>query len=82
MNTLRNVIQDQPQIESSSPFINEDSPEQEAYKQAVSNAKSIVDKTTDPIMDKDHVDQAIQEVNDAIANLHGNQNLLKHNNKH
>ncbi|WP_422936779.1 DUF1542 domain-containing protein [Staphylococcus warneri] len=77
MNTLRNVIQDQPQIESSSPFINEDSPEQEAYKQAVSNAKSIVDKTTDPIMDKDHVDQAIQEVNDAIANLHGNQKLAQ-----
>lgn len=77
MVSLRNAIQNEPQVESSSQFINEDTPEQEAYKQAVSNAKAIINETTNPIMDKAQVDQTLQEVNDAIANLHGDQKLAQ-----
>ena len=77
MVSLRNAIQNEPQVESSSQFINEDTPEQEAYKQAVSNAKAIINETTNPIMDKAQVDETLQEVNDAIANLHGDQKLAQ-----
>lgn len=59
MKALRDIIQDHQQVESSSQFINEDTPEQEAYKQAVSNAKAIINETTNPIMDKAQVDQTL-----------------------
>ena len=50
MKALRDAIQDHQQVENSSPFINEDSPEQNAYTNAVQQAEALINQVDHPTL--------------------------------
>ncbi|MBE2142418.1 GA module-containing protein, partial [Staphylococcus argenteus] len=77
MQSLRDSIQDQPQTESGSKFINEDKPQKDAYQEAVQNAKDLIDQAGNPTLDKSQVEQLTQAVTTAKDNLHGDQKLAR-----
>lgn len=75
MQSLRDSIQDQPQTESGSKFINEDKLQKDGYQEAVQNAKDLIDQAGNPTLDKSQVEQLTQAVTTAKDNLHGDQKL-------
>ncbi|WP_415918579.1 DUF1542 domain-containing protein [Staphylococcus warneri] len=77
MQNLKDSIQDQQQVKDSSNFINEDPVQKDAYTNAVQHAKDLINETTNPTMDKAQIEQATQEVNNAKADLHGEQKLIQ-----
>ncbi len=75
MGNLKASINDQAQVEASSKFINEDPAQKDAYTEAVTNAKDLINQTSNPTMDTNQIEQKIQEVINAKDNLHGDQKL-------
>ena len=69
----------QSEIQRTSNYINEDQPEQSAYNNSISMGQTIIDKTTDPVLDKNNIDEVISNINTKKSALHGEQNykLLK-----
>ncbi|WP_422635971.1 DUF1542 domain-containing protein [Staphylococcus pasteuri] len=75
MGNLKASINDQAQVEASSKFINEDPAQKDAYTEAVTNAKDLINQTSNPTMDTNQIEQKIQDVINAKDNLHGDQKL-------
>lgn len=75
MKALRDIIQDHQQVESSSPFINEDSLEQNAYTNAIQQAEALINQTDHPTLDRTQVQQLTQAVTNAKDHLHGDEKL-------
>ena len=77
MEQLNNLINDKNNVLSSSKYINEDTAQQNAYTSAIANAEAIKDKTQNPELDKNSIQQAINQINSAINNLNGETKLAK-----
>lgn len=77
MEQLNNLINDKNNVLSSSKYINEDPAQQSAYTSAIANAEAIKNKTQNPELEKDTIQQAINQINSAINNLHGEAKLAK-----
>ena len=79
MGTLKALVNKQSEIQRTSNYINEDQPEQSAYNNSISMGQTIIDKTTDPVLDKNNIDEVISNINTKKSALHGEQNykLLK-----
>ena len=75
MKALRDAIQDHQQVENSSPFINEDSPEQNAYTNAVQQAEALINQVDHPTLDRTQVQQLTEAVTNAKDHLHGAEKL-------
>lgn len=75
MGTLIELVNNQTQVQRKSNYINEDQPEQTAYNSAISTGQTIIDKTNNPVLDKNTVDEAINNINTKISELHGEQKL-------
>ncbi|MDU3083167.1 MAG: matrix-binding protein, partial [Staphylococcus epidermidis] len=61
-------------VKQNSDFINEDSSQQDAYNHAIQAAKDLI--TAHPtIMDKNQIDQAIENIKQALNDLHGSNKL-------
>lgn len=74
MHHLKDAIQDQPSVETSSNFVNEDPAERQAYEDAVAKAKDIINGTN-PTTDKADIAQAIAAVTTAKDALNGEEKL-------
>ncbi|MEJ7170245.1 hypothetical protein, partial [Staphylococcus epidermidis] len=59
----------------SSPFINEDSPEQNAYTNAVQQAEALINQVDHPTLDRTQVQQLTEAVTNAKDHLHGDEKL-------
>ena len=59
---------------NSSQFINEDQPEQDAYKQALQNRK-VIYRQDNPEMDPTVINNLTHGLEAAQSNLHGDQNF-------
>lgn len=75
MGTLKSLIDNQSQVQTTSNYINEDQPQQTAYNNAITEGQTIINKTTDPVLDNSTVVQAINKINSKKSDLHGEQKL-------
>ena len=64
MNQLQQIVNNDNTVKQNSDFINEDSSQQDAYNHAIQAAKDLI--TAHPtIMDKNQIDQAIENIKQA-----------------
>ena len=75
MGSLKSLVNDQSQVQSTSNYINEDQPQKTAYNNAITEGQTIIDKTSDPILNNNTVIQAINNINTKKSELHGEQKL-------
>lgn len=61
MKQLENQVSKDPSITSGSPFVNEDTDKQKAYNDAVQAAKDLINQTSNPTLDKQKVEEALQK---------------------
>ncbi|MDU1712995.1 MAG: hyperosmolarity resistance protein Emb, partial [Staphylococcus epidermidis] len=74
MNQLQQIVNNDNTVKQNSDFINEDSSQQDAYNHAIQAAKDLI--TAHPtIMDKNQIDQAIENIKQALNDLHGSNKL-------
>ena len=62
-------------VKFNSNYINEDQPQKTAYNNAITEGQTIIDKTSDPILNNNTVIQAINNINTKKSELHGEQKL-------
>lgn len=77
MKQLEDQVNQDDQISNSSPFINEDSDKQKTYNDKIQAAKEIINQTSNPTLDKQKIADTLQNIKDAVNNLHGDQKLQK-----
>lgn len=75
MGTLKSLVNSQIQVQTTSNYINEDQPQQTAFNNAITEGRTIINKTSDPILDNSTVVQAINKINTKKSDLHGEQKL-------
>lgn len=75
MKQLENQVNQDPAITSSSKFENEDTEQQKAYNNAINAAKDIINQTSNPTLDKNKIDDALHNIQNAVNHLHGEQKL-------
>ncbi|WP_422124956.1 DUF1542 domain-containing protein [Staphylococcus caprae] len=75
MKQLEDQVSKDPSITSGSPFINEDSDKQKAYNDAVQAAKDLINQTSNPTLDKQKVEEALHNIQNAVNDLHGDDKL-------
>ncbi len=73
MKQLEDQVNQDDQISNSSPFINEDSDKQKIYNDKIQAAKDIINQTSNPTLDKQKIADTLQNIKDAVNNLHGDQ---------
>ncbi|EGG67920.1 putative extracellular matrix-binding protein ebh [Staphylococcus epidermidis VCU144] len=77
MKQLEDQVNQDDQISNSSPFINEDSDKQKTYNDKIQAAKEIINQTSNPTLDKQKIADTLQNIKDAVNNLHGDQKLAQ-----
>lgn len=77
MKQLEDQVNQDDQISNSSPFINEDSDKQKIYNDKIQAAKDIINQTSNPTLDKQKIADTLQNIKDAVNNLHGDQKLAQ-----
>lgn len=77
MKQLEEQVNQDDQISNSSPFINEDSDKQKTYNDKIQAAKEIINQTSNPTLDKQKIADTLQNIKDAVNNLHGDQKLAQ-----
>ena len=77
MNALNNVFDQSTNVLNSSQFINEDQPEQDAYKQALQNIEKVIYRQDNPEMDPTVINNLTHGLEAAQSNLHGDQKLAQ-----
>lgn len=77
MKQLEDQVNKDDQISNSSPFINEDSDKQKTYNDKIQAAKEIINQTSNPTLDKQKIADTLQNIKDAVNNLHGDQKLAQ-----
>ncbi|HEK6286323.1 TPA: GA module-containing protein [Staphylococcus aureus] len=75
MTQLKQGIADKDQTKANGNFVNADTDKQNAYNNAVAHAEQIISGTPNANVDPQQVAQALQQVNQAKDNLHGDQKL-------
>ena len=75
MKQLEDQVNQDPAITSSSKFENEDTEQQKAYNNAINAAKDIINQTSNPTLDKNKIDDALHNIQNAVNHLHGEQKL-------
>ncbi|MCU7258292.1 hypothetical protein NYR20_32210, partial [Pseudomonas aeruginosa] len=77
MDALQQSIADKQTTLDSSPYINADPNKKQDYDNAVQHAESIISGTTNPTINKDNVNQAIESVNATKQALNGVEKLAE-----
>ena len=77
MKQLEDQVNQDDQISNSSPFINEDSDKQKFIMIKIQAAKDIINQTSNPTLDKQKIADTLQNIKDAVNNLHGDQKLAQ-----
>ena len=77
MDGLNHVYDQSTNVLNSSQFINEDQPEQDAYKQALQNIEKVIYRQDNPEMDPTVINNLTHGLEAAQSNLHGDQKLAQ-----
>ncbi|OHO70132.1 hypothetical protein HMPREF2580_06500 [Staphylococcus sp. HMSC036D05] len=75
MKKLKDLVEEQPQVHQQSNYSNEDPNVQNVYDNAIQNGQNIINGTTGIPLNKNQIDNAIQNIELAKGDLHGEQKL-------
>lgn len=75
MKKLKDLVDEQPHVHQQSNYSNEDPNVQTVYDNAIQNGQNIIDGTTGEPLNKNQIDNAIQNIELAKGDLHGEQKL-------
>ena len=74
MKKLKDLVDEQSHVHQQSNYSNEDPNVQTVYDNAIQNGQNIIDGTTGEPLNKNQIDNAIQNIELAKGDLHGEQN--------
>ena len=75
MQTLRDLVNNQNAIHSTSNYFNEDSTQKNTYDNAIDNGSTYITGQHNPELNKSTIDQTISRINTAKNDLHGVEKL-------
>ena len=77
MQTLRDLVNNQNAIHSTSNYFNEDSTQKNTYDNAIDNGLTYITGQHNPELNKSTIDQTISQINTAKNDLHGAEKLQR-----
>ncbi len=77
MQTLRDLVNNQNAIHSTSNYFNEDSTQKNTYDNAIDNGSTYITGQHNPELNKSTIDQTINQINTAKNDLHGAEKLQR-----
>ena len=77
MDQLKQQVGHKDDVHSSSNYFNEDPDKKKAYDDAIKRAEEIIKNSTDPNLNPQDITNALNQINHAKDNLHGD-DLLQH----
>ena len=77
MQTLRDLVNNQNAIHSTSNYFNEDSTQKNIYDNAIDNGSTYITGQHNPELNKSTIDQTISQINTAKNDLHGAEKLQR-----
>ena len=77
MQTLRDLVNNQNVIHSTSNYFNEDSTQKNTYDNAIDNGSTYITGQHNSELNKSTIDQTISQINTAKNDLHGAEKLQR-----